>query len=222
MDTTAGTASGRSRMAALGIASAVLFAVGYVLVGNQPSGSASTATVAHYFTAHRGQAIAAVFAIALSMAAFGFFVGALRDALSRTSRVGDRFAAVIGVGGAVYMVGALFMALTLIALTDAAHHNQAAAVQTINVLNSDGWVPVVIGISVTALAAGAAMLQSDALPRWLGWVSIVLGIVAIAGPAGAIAFLLMPVWTLVTSICLLRAAASQEQVTTFTKQPSMA
>jgi hypothetical protein len=47
------------------------------------------------------------------------------------------------------------------------------------------------------------MLRSGALPAWLGWVTVALGVLAAAGPLGGIAFLIAPVWAVLTGVVLL-------------------
>ena len=104
----------------------------------------------------------------------------------------------------MYATGVLFVALLTIGLVASAEHSMGGVAQTLNVLSSDAWVPVVAGISMTALATGVISLRTGVLPRWLGWISILLGIMAIAGPVGGIAFLLFPVWILVLALFILR------------------
>jgi hypothetical protein len=102
------------------------------------------------------------------------------------------------------------MGALTIALIDCANNKLSTAAQTLNVLSSDAWVPVVVGISILALATGIGALRSAALPKWLAWVTVALGILAVAGPLGAIAFLLAPVWGIVTGIAVLRSSTPDE------------
>jgi len=194
------------RVGALGIVYAVVFAVGYVLAGSGPSDDASGAAVVRYYTTHKTSETVAVFAVVIASVAFVLFASSLRRFLTRDndSRLLN---AAITAGSAVYASGVLLLALFTIGLVDAAKHSMGAVAQTLNVLSSDDWVPVVAGISMTALAVGLVALRTRALPRWLGWASIVLGIMAIAGPVGGIAFLLFPVWNLALGVVLLRRGA---------------
>jgi hypothetical protein len=194
------------RVGALGIVYAVVFAVGYVLAGGGPSATASGATVVRYYTTHKTSEIVAVFAVAIASVAFVLFASSLRRFLTRSNDSGVLNSAITA-GSAVYASGVLFVAMLTIGLVDAAKHSMGGAAQTLNLLSSDDWVPVVAGISMTALATGVLSLRTGALPRWLGWVSIVLGILAIAGPVGGIAFLLFPVWTLVLAAVIIRRAS---------------
>jgi hypothetical protein len=106
------------------------------------------------------------------------------------------------------------MAVVHFGLADAAHHRQAAVVQTLNYLDQDDFFPTIAGLSIFMFAIGAAILRTRALPVWLGWFALLLGVLALAGPLGGIAFMIAPVWTLVTSIVLLRRGTSISSVDT--------
>ena len=103
-------------------------------------------------------------------------------------------------------------------LLDASHYGHAAVIQSVNYLAADDFFPVVIGLSIFAIATGAGILRSRVLPRWLGWVTIALGVLAAAGPLGGIAFLIAPVWAVVTGVMLLLRRTG----TTAVSQPGIA
>jgi hypothetical protein len=193
-----------SRLGGLGVVYAVLFVIAQALIGNGPGTGASGAAIVTYYRAHRASEIAGVFVVAVAVVAFSFFLAALRRTLGRNEEAGQ-LGNVITTGGAVYIVGLLLMAVSLIALVDAAHHQLGGAAQTLTVFSNDLWVPVVTGLSVLALGTGVSVLRTGGLPRWLGWASVGLGVLSLSGPAGAIAFLLAPVWALVVGIAILRA-----------------
>lgn len=199
------------RLGGLGIVFGLLFAGANILIGSTPATGASAAAVLSYYHSHRVAEIAGVFVVAAAAIAFSFFISSLRRSLSRTVD-GRQLASMVTVGGAIYLTGLLLMGALTMALVDCAHDHLSSAAQTLNVLSSDAWVPVVVGISILALATGIAALRSAALPRWLAWVSVGLGILAIAGPLGAIAFLVTPVWAIATGIVLLRSSTPEEQV----------
>jgi hypothetical protein len=198
------------RTGALGIVYALLFAAANFLIGNGPSTSASGASVVKYYHSHRVTETAGVFVVAVSLVAFAFFLSSLRRSLGRTIE-GRQLTSIVTVGGAIYATGILVMCILTMALVDAGHYAMGGAAQTLNVLSSDAWVPVVVGISILALGTGVAAIRTGGLPGWLSWASIVLGVLAIAGPLGAIAFLVMPVWGLATGIVLFRSAVPEER-----------
>jgi hypothetical protein len=198
------------RLGGLGIVYSVLFVAATLLFGNDPGTGASGATVVKFYKAHHASETAGVFVVAVAAIAFTFFLSALRGRLGRTVE-GRRLSAVITAGGAIYIVGLLLMCTLTIALADAAHYGFLAAAQTLNVLAADTWVPVVVGLSITALGTGISALRSATLPNWLAWASVVLGVLAVSGPLGGVAFLVAPVWTLVTGVVLFRSAATDDR-----------
>ncbi len=194
-----------SRLGVLGGVYAVLFVIANFLIGNDPGTGADGPTVLRYYQAHRAAETAGVFVVAVAVVALTFFLASLRHTLSRTDE-GRHLANVVTAGGAVYAVGLMLMAAMTVALVDAAKDHLTGTAQTLNVLSSDLWVPVVVGISLLGLGTGVSALRSATLPTWLGWASVVLGVLALAGPVGAIAFLLVPVWALVTGVVIMRSS----------------
>jgi|HubBroStandDraft_1064217.scaffolds.fasta_scaffold119313_2 hypothetical protein len=207
------------RLGGLGIVYSVLFVAATVLFGNDPGTGASGPTVVRFYTAHRTSEFAGVFVVAVAAIAFTFFLSALRRRLEVTDD--DRFlSAVVTAGGAIYVVGLLLMSALTVALIDAAHDRIVVAAQTLNVLASDAWVPVVVGLSITALGTGISALRSATLPKWLAWTTLALGVLAVSGPLGGVAFVITPVWTLVMGVVLLRSAASGHGTAAATFQPA--
>jgi hypothetical protein len=201
-----------SRLSVLGGVYAALFVVAQVLIGSPPGTGSSTSQLVAYYHSHRAAETVAVFVIALAVVAFTFFLASLRRTLSKTDD-GRNLANVVTAGGAVYAVGLSLMAFFTLSLVDAVHNHATSTVQTLNVLTNEAWVPVVLGLSMVGLGTGVAALRSTSLPRWLGWASVVWGVLALAGPIGGIAFLIAPVWALVTGVVLMRSRATREDET---------
>jgi hypothetical protein len=192
-----------SRLGVLGGVYAALFVIANFLLGAPGSATAGPAVVTYYHD-HRTAETLGVFAVAFALVAFAFFLASLRRTLSGTDE-GRFLANVVTAGGAVYTAGLMVMTALTVALVDAANHNLPGPAQTLNVLSSDLWPPVVVGLALLGLGTGVAALRSATLPKWLGWVSVAFGVLALAGPAGGIAFLVAPAWALVIAIVLLRS-----------------
>jgi hypothetical protein len=192
-----------SRLGVLGGVYAVLFVIANVLLGEPGSGTAGAAVVAYYRGHQRAETVG-VFAVAFAVVALTFFLASLRRALSGTDE-GRALAVVVTVGGAVYDAGLMTMTALTVALIDAARDNLPGTAQALNVLSSDLWLPVVVGLALLGLGTGVAALRSGALPGWLGWVSVAFGVLALAGPAGGIAFLVAPGWALALGIVIMRS-----------------
>src|SRR6202034_1770289 len=192
------------RLGVLGGVYAVLFVIASILLGEPGSGTAGAAVVKYYHD-HQTTETVGVFSAALAVVALTFFLASLRRTLSATDE-GRFLANVVTAGGAVYAAGLMIMAALTVALIDAAKNNMPGTAQTLNVLSSDMWLPVVVGLALLGLGTGVSALRSATLPKWLGWVSVAFGLLALAGPAGGIAFLIAPAWALVIGIVIMRSS----------------
>jgi len=193
-----------SRLGVLGVVYAVLFVIANFLLGEPGSGTTG-ASVVRYYQGHQTSETVGVFAVAFAVVALTFFLASLRRTLSATDE-GRVLANVVTAGGAVYAAGLMMMTALTVALVDAAKNNLPGTAQTLNVLSSDMWLPVVVGLALLGLGTGVSALRNDTLPKWLGWVSVAFGVLALAGPAGGIAFLVAPAWALVIGIVIMRSS----------------
>jgi hypothetical protein len=194
---------GRQWLGGLGIVFAILYAIAFVATGNVPGIKASPATVMHYYNTHHSSSLAGVFMVLLSCVALAFFSGVLRTTAFPTEGKDRSLYSVSTLGTAVWISGLLLMAAFQITLIDATHYGHANVIQAVNYLAADDFFPVVVGLSIFCLATGIGLVRSRTLPGWLGWVTIALGVLALAGPLGGIAFMIAPLWALVTSVFLL-------------------
>lgn len=117
--------------------------------------------------------------------------------------------AVAFAGAIVFAVGAAVGATLHLALADTPDDIDPVAVQALNALDWDYFIPFAVRMSTLLLAAGISVVRHGALPKWLGWIAIVL-VVAAYTPAGFFAFLAGGLWILVTSTLLtVRATAAR-------------
>jgi len=193
-----------SRLGLLGGVYAVLFVIASIFLGEPGSGTSGAAVVRYYHDQQTTETVG-VFAVAFAVVALTFFLASLRRTLSATDE-GRYLANVVTAGGAVYAAGLMIMTGLTVALVDAANNNMPGTAQTLNVLSSDMWLPVVLGLALLGLGTGVSALRSATLPKWLGWVSVAFGLLALAGPAGGIAFLVAPAWALVIGIVIMRSS----------------
>ena len=144
----------------------MLFVIANFLVGEPGSGTAGPAVVKYYHV-HQTTETIGVFAVAFAVVALTFFLASLRRTLSATDE-GRYLANVVTAGGAVYAAGLMVMTALTVALVDAGKNNMPGTAQTLNVLSSDMWLPVVVGLALLGLGTGVAALRSATLPKWLG------------------------------------------------------
>jgi hypothetical protein len=188
-----------------GVLFTVIFAIGFLTSGDTPDSDSPGAKVVEHYD-DSGKIFFGVIMLLLAGIVFMFFAGVLRRHLA--ARGPEWLATVVFGGAVVYAVGLGVFLSSQVALVEAADANQAAAAETLNVIDNNNFGPAVIGLAVVLLASAWHVLSTRSLPVWLGWIALLLGILAVAGPLGFIAFLLFPLWVLAVSIVLFRAGTA--------------
>ena len=171
-----------------GIVFAVLFVIGFALVGD--SGDTGAETLAFY-DENRARTIAAFFFFLASAIAYVCFVAAVRAVLARAEPE-PRGLAGLGFGAGIVTAALIVVgASPLAALSDTAGDAGAESADAFALVNSLAY-PLLTGAiavsSLLALAVGLVALRTGVLPRWLGWVSVV------AAPIILVAVLFVPIF----------------------------
>ena len=130
-----------------------------------------------------------------------FFAGSLRSVLRRAEGEGGVLSTIALVGATVLAVGIAIDATISVALAESVDDIEPSAVQALQALWDNDFLPAIVGAVVFLIASGISIVQHGALPRWLGWVAIALG-VASATPVLFIALPLAGIWILVVSVML--------------------
>jgi hypothetical protein len=189
-----------------GIVAAVL-AIASIIVGgtDTPSVDASAREVADYWD--DGAQIVSALLGGVAAIFVAFFAATLRSRL----RAAGSLASLSLVGGALFALGlGIFggISFTLADLAGSDNQIDPGALQALNALNEDFFLPAVIGLCVFYVGTGLAILASGALPRWWGWVTFGLGVLCVLGPGGIIALFAGIPWLVVTAILLMQAGSS--------------
>jgi hypothetical protein len=123
---------------------------------------------------------------------------------------GEMLSLVSFVGVVIVAVGFAIDTTILVALSEAADDINPVAVQSLQALWDNDFVPLVLGVLLFLWGTGLSVIRSGVLPKWLGWVMIVLGVVGVTpiGFASAIgAAILVLVLSILLSVRARRAAA---------------
>jgi hypothetical protein len=180
-----------------GALGALAFVVSFVVGGSTPNDNLTGAQVISWYTAHHtGRILADLFA-ALAM----FFFIAFAVALAGRARRGGQWVAAGPVAGAVCLALGLttllgfdlVLALNTKVLTD-------ATAQTLNVLQDDFFLPVVLGVALFGILGGLSMVAGRMLPAAMGWVLFAVGVVALVPPLSWFALLGTMLWVLIAGI----------------------
>ena len=192
-----------------GVAFIIFAIVSIVLSGEPPNVKDNTAQeIVKHYADNKDEIMLSTISTGIALTSLIFFAGYLRKVLSAATGAGSMLPGIVLVGASILAVGIAIDSTIAFALADAADDVDPGAVQALQMLWDNDFVPIGLGIVVFLLSAGLAIVQTGALPKWLGWVAIVLAIVGLT-PVGFAAFLLGAVWVLVVSILLtMRANAT--------------
>ena len=84
------------------------------------------------------------------------------------------------------------------------NHLTAASAQTLNLLENDFFLPILVGFALFGILAGLAVVVGRILPAWMGWVMFAFGLATLAGPIGFFCLLATLLWVLVAGIWIVR------------------
>ncbi len=184
-----------------GIAAVVLIVASFALAGDTPDADAPVDEVVAYYTAHDGDLSASGNVLAFGALFFLIFATVASGALRRAQAGSDGASALAFGGGVLFTVGLLIFAGVSYALGDAPDKLDPGALQSLHLLNEDLFFPAAVGLVAFLFGAGAGILSTGVLPRWLGWVAIAIAILGLT-PVGFFALPLFGLWILVSSVML--------------------
>ncbi|MET9874333.1 hypothetical protein ABZZ36_06840 [Actinacidiphila glaucinigra] len=195
-----------------GLAAVILAAVSYALQGDTPGiGSSGVAVRAFYLTHDTRQGVG-LYLLLVAGLFLAFFAGYLWHVLAASDRTGW-LPQVAFAGGILAALGFWISAGLTLSLVEASDRPLVGggALQALNALGSDLFMPILAGIGVMLLGAGLAVSRSDGgpLPHWLGWAAFVLGVLMFIPFAGFIGLGLAGLW--VIAVCVLLLAPGQRQ-----------
>lgn len=188
-----------------GPAAVLLVVAAAVLSGSPPGPDATAAKVMSFYAADDARQIASALLLAAATPFLVLFaVGLASAAWPREAGLRPVSELFLVAGGALAGGTLLLAAAFHVAVADGADHLSAAALQALNVLDSDAWVAWNAGIGVLILGAAACLSVRMAASRWLAWTGLVLGVLLFVPFADFFALLAGGLWILVVSGALLR------------------
>jgi hypothetical protein len=186
---------------ATGIVFAVLLAITLILAGEGVDPNDGVDEVVEYYTDNEDEILISGFLGGFAVIFFLYFAGYVRKVLRDAEGPGGVLSAVSYGGAIVFAVGGAIASTLSIALAESFDDIDPAALEAMNAIAYNYFIPFAVGFSTFLLATGISAVRHGALPSWLAWSAIVLG-VATYTPAGFFAFLLGLLWVLVASIVL--------------------
>ena len=186
---------------ASGVVAAVLVAIAFFAHPNSPGDNATGAQVIAWYQSHHTSDF--VFDLIGGLAVL--FLVLFAVALARQVRAGDRWLAHGALGGAVFGgVGFLTSVGFDTVLAQDQNRLTIASAQTLNLLENDFFLPILVGFALFGILAGLAVVVGRILPKWMGWVMFAFGLACLAGPIGFFGLLATMLWVLVAGIWMVK------------------
>ena len=184
-----------------GVGFVLLGIVSFIVGGEPKSADEPVREIVDYYVDNKDSIQVAAFIGVAATLLLVFFGAYLRGVLRAAAPEGEILSLVSFLGLVVVAVGFAIDTTILIALSEAADDIDPAAVQSLQALWDNDFVPLLLGVLMFLWATGLAVIRTGALPKWLGWVMVVLGVVALT-PIGFVAAIGAAILVLVLSILL--------------------
>jgi hypothetical protein len=130
-----------------------------------------------------------------------FFGAYLRTFLRAAAPEDDLLPMVSFIGFVIVAIGFAIDGTIVFAAAEAADDIAPSAVQALQALWDNDFLPLILGVECFLWGTGLAVLRSGALPRWLGWVMVVLGVAGMT-PIGFVSAIGSALLVLVLSVML--------------------
>jgi hypothetical protein len=191
-----------------GVAFIVVAIVGGIIAGEPPDADSPVQEIVDHYTDNKDAIEVGSFVGAAAGVLLVFFGAYLRSVFSAAEGPGGILSALVLVGTAVVAVGLAIDITISIALAESVDDIEPAAVQALQALWDNDFVPLALGSLVFLISSGLSILRHGALPKWLGWVALVLAVIGFT-PLGFVAFIGAGLWIAVVSVMLtVRARAT--------------
>ena len=200
-----------------GVAFVIVGIVSFLVGGEPKSADDPVREIVSYYADNDDEIMISAMLAAVAGLLLIFFGAYLRGVL-RGSGERDSLALVSFIGLTIVAIGFAIDATISFALADKAQDVDPAAVQALQMLWDNDFIPIMLGVLAFLWATGLAILRGAPLPKWIGWIMIVLGVVGVT-PIGFAAAIGAALLVLILSIMLAIREKSAAPPSTATPPP---
>ena len=184
-----------------GVGFIVVGIVSFIVGGEPKSADDPVREIVNFYVDNKDSVQAGAFIGVAATVLLVFFGAYLRRFLQAGAEEREMLSLVSFVGIAIVAVGFAIDTTILIALSEAADDIDPVAVQSLQALWDNDFVPIMLGVLLFLWATGLSVIRTGVLPKWLGWVMVVLGVVGVT-PIGFVSVIGAAILVLVLSILL--------------------
>jgi hypothetical protein len=203
----------RDWIAALsGVGFVVLGILSFIVGGEPKSADHPAREVVAFYVDNKDSVQIGAFLGVPATALLVFFGGYLRRLLRAAAGEGEMLSLISFVGTVIVAVGLAIDTTILIALSESADDIDPTAVQALQALWDNDFVPLALGVLLFLWSTGLSVIRTGVLPKWLGWVMIALGVIGFT-PIGFVSAVGAAILVLALSIMLTLRARSPSVAT---------
>ena len=195
-----------------GVGFIVVGIVSFIVGGEPKSADDPVREIVAFYVDNKDSVQAGAFIGVAATVLLVFFGAYLRRILREGAEEGEMLSLVSFIGVVIVAVGLAIDTTILVALSEAADDINPIAVQSLQALWDNDFVPLALGVQLFLWGTGLSVIRSGVLPKWLGWVMIVLGVVGVT-PIGFVSAIGAAILVLVLSILLSVRARSAAAAT---------
>lgn len=195
-----------------GIAFVVVTIVAFSIAGEPPDAGEPVSEIVEHYSDNKNSVRAGVLISGIAMLLLVFFAGYLRRLFSRAEGGPGVLSSMVLVGPSIMAVGIAIDSTILLALAESVEDIDPAAVQALQALWDNDFIPIALGAVVFLLAAGLSIVRHAAVPKWLGWIALLLAVLGVT-PIGFVAFLGGGIWIAVLSVMVALRARKEAAAT---------
>jgi hypothetical protein len=190
-----------------GVGFVLLGIVSFIVGGEPKSADEPVGEIVEFYVDNKDSIQVGAFIGVAAILLLVFFGAYLHRVLRAAAPEEEMLSLVSFLGLVVVAVGFAIDTTILIALSEAADDINPVAVQSLQALWDNDFVPLLLGVLMFLWATGLAVIRTGALPKWLGWVMVVLGVLGLT-PIGFVSAIGAALLVLVLSIMLSARARS--------------
>jgi hypothetical protein len=195
-------------VALTGVAFIVIGIIGFSIAGEPKSADDPVDEVVSFYLDNKDSVEIGAFMGVLAGLLLITFGAYLRNVLRGALGSGDIAPTIAFVGTTIVAVGFAIDGTISVALAEAADDIEPSAVQALQALWDNDFLPIMLGATAFLFGTGIAILRSGVLPKWLGGAMVLAGIIGFT-PIGWVAAIAAALSVLVLSIMLALRARTE-------------
>jgi len=169
-----------------GVAFVVILIIAFAIGGWPEPADSSVDSIVNFYVDNKDSIVVGSFLSVLAGLMLIVFGAFLRRLLHDAGGEGEILSLVSFAGLVTVAIGLAIDGTILLAAAESAEDIDPAAVQALQALYDNDYLPIALGVAAFLWGTGLSAMQSGALPKWLAGLMILLGVIAFT-PIGFVA-----------------------------------